>query len=297
MQGYVEAFDAARFHTATWHRWEIPARWLREHGREVDWRTPRAFLFKEEIPGEQNPFVLGVAMRTGLLEVGDLHLLRELREEREDILSKGRDDSPFTSLEQRDWAIRALVLADALGEEDRDHLAARLDATWERLRDRLYGRLEEALLITELRALLHRPGDVPAQRSDVYEWLLVARKAKVVGFRPNGGFAVYEGGTTDERATWAAVSLMQHFGVPGEVDLLEVRSSARPDGNIISGPDWTAAATRWKIDELRGGAPSLLEYVQHERTLMACILLALLVLFAVFRAPRLDVNRAEVGAK
>ena len=293
MQAYVESFDAARYHTASWHKWEVAARWLQEQGRDMDLRTPRAFLFDEEIDGDQNSFVLGVAMGTGLLAVGDLPRLRKLPEERDALLRESRRASPFISLEQRDWSIRALVLEGSLHEEDRDHLAARLDATWERLRDRPHGRLEEALLIKELRALLHHPGDVSAQRGDVYAWILAARTAKASGIRPNGGFSNYEGGTTDERATWAAVSLMQHFGVPDEVDLLRVRSSARPDGNIFLGPNWTVAATRWKIDAIRGRAPSLLETMQCERRLMACILLTLLVLYAVLRAPRLNPNRGE----
>ena len=206
----------------------------------MDWRVPRTLLLNEEVRGEQNATVLGVAIRTGLLGASDLPTLRELPSERERLLPERRRVRGLTFLDQRDWVVRALVLGGELTESDNDYLAACLAATWERLREHRYGRLETALLIAELRSLLQRPGDTGAQRDDVFAWLHEAHQTQARVLHARGGFSNYEGGGTDERATWAALGLMERFGVPESIDLLDVRASMRSKNNILSGPDWDA---------------------------------------------------------
>src|SRR5207247_989783 len=149
---YVESFAAAPYSSATWRNWEIVAHWAIQSKLDPDLANPRRLL-AEEIAGEQNPFILSIALRLGLLPVDQIGQLKEYARMRRSLLAappRGAKPQVITSLEQYDWVIRAAVLCGDLSPQERDVLEQRLLATLENMSKDKYVVLETALRVTQL---------------------------------------------------------------------------------------------------------------------------------------------------
>ena len=106
----------------------MPTVWLQDSGVSLDLSKPRQLL-ESEIAGEQNPYILGVSFAANLVEPADLLRLRNLEATKNRLVNEHQRERPIPSLQQLDFAIRALVQLDRLTPRDQDVLESRLLAT------------------------------------------------------------------------------------------------------------------------------------------------------------------------
>lgn len=296
---YVESFDVAPFSSSSWHHWEIPARWTIDSGLTPDLSKPRRLL-AEEIEGEQNPFVLGVAFRVGLILVEQIPELRDYVKRRNALLNDPNhvlEQRPITSLEQEGWVIRAAVMRNELSNKERDFLAKRMNVTMQGLDTDKYQRLEDALLVTELLEVIKRPIDHDQYRGQVHEWLRLYHDTGPGRFHIAGGFATFldEGEKWgSSRSTWAAIRLMEIYGIPAGMDLDLVRSFLREKPMIFDDRKWMRAATLDRLNHLPGiTSPSVIQCLYYERTLLAAMVLVAMCLYATFSSPIYELKPGE----
>ncbi len=289
LKQHVEAFDQVRFNSATWRQWEILARWTIEAGLSPDLAKPRALL-AQELTGEQNPFILAVAFRVGLIEPGDLPKLHNLEARKRGLLNDcflDRRNDPLLSVEQDEWVIRALVVMHQLNDNERDFLASRLHATLYRAADSEFEPLRELLLVTQLLAAIDRPVKPEEFRNRIHSALLRLHGTDAGGFQPAGGFKSSTNSPySDPSATVFAVELMRIYGVPKELDINWVRSYAKPE--LIGGStrEWTSVVTRGRLAALPDlKPPTLWQWLYYERNLLAAIVLVGLCIYAVRLSP------------
>lgn len=287
---YVESFASARFSTASWHHWEIAAQWAIDSGLDPDLTKPRGRVAKE-IVGAQDPFILGMAFRVGLIEASDLPQLRNYDARKRLLLRNSPAGLPtrkLLHLGQQDWLIRAAVMRNELSEEDCDLLEQMLLAEMEGLATDPHVVLETPLRVTQLLEVIGRPIDRDKYRARVHELLRLFHRESGSWGQIAGGFKKYQrvsAGSVD--ATSDAVQLMEFYGVPEDLNLLWTRSFLRPLGRRkLSDEQWTAAATLARLDRLPGVTrPRWLEVLYYERTLLAAVALVGLCLYATASSP------------
>lgn len=293
---HVESFHHARFQTASWQEWEIVASWVVQSKLDPDLSKPRALLVKELSDG-QNPFILGNALRVGLMSADQLDQLKDYTKKRQSLIGGpfyDMEPQQITSLEQCDWVIRVAVLRNDLTLQERDRLEQRLLATLEALSKSPfdeYDVLVRALRVTQLLELIQRPIDRDQYRDQVHNWLRKFHCLNGGGFQRAGGFKKYlavSGSSMD--ATAYAVELMEIYGVPADLDLNWVRSYLRPS-RYSANEKWMAAVTRERLNHLPGVTPpTWLEFLCYERTLLAATVLVGLCFYATLCSPTLKVT-------
>ena len=301
---YVESFDRAPYHTASWQQWEIPAKWAVDSRLNPDLTRPRRLLDKE-ISGDQNAYILGTAGRVGLLPVERLKELRNYDLSREYLLTpppQPLPPLPITYLPAADWIVRAAVLRDDLSPAQRGLLEQRLHTT---LDDNLAGpalQLETILRVSQLLDLIGRPIDRDQYRQRVYAAMREFHTTDDGGFQFAGGFKTYRNWPSTAwqkqasslEPTAYAVELMQIYGIPEGIDLNWVRSFLKPTVLRFSNDKWMAAAIRARLNQLPGvSQPTWLEFFFYERTLLAATVLAGLCLYATLCSPKLKTLAAS----
>ncbi|WLD12536.1 hypothetical protein [Planctellipticum variicoloris] len=288
---HVEAFDRAPFSSASWRDWELVADGAIESGLRPDLSRPRKLL-QSELSGEPllvMPYILGSAIRTGLIGPEELNWLPEIDQQRQSLLG-GLPQLPITSLIQYDWAIRVLELRHELSSEQKDFLEQRLLATLNALAGDEYALLEDVLRITQLLDVIGRPIDRDQYRQKIHRWLRELHRTSGNGFLFSGGFAYSESGTATLEMTAYAVELMQIYGIPAGLDLNWVRSYLRPQMLRFGDDKYIAAVTLDRLNRLLGVTfPTWLDYVYYERSLIMAVLLVGLCLYATLSCP------AELG--
>lgn len=287
---YVESFDQAPFSTASWDQWETPAQWTIDQQMHPDLAKPRQLLAKE-IAGAQNPFILGVATRTGLLSGHELGQMRNYREELRDLVEPNRYSikiSPISSPAQRDWVIRAAVLRGELSNAQRDFLAERLRANIDDEFASEYLKLKDVLQASQLLGVIGRASERNAYHARVHAALRQFQNTSG-WFSAWGGFRSFRDiHSSDLNATVCAVELMQIYGVPEGLNLDWVRSYLKPSG-FYYGPRQAdiAAVTLARLNAIPGvRPPSWLDYLYYERSLLAAIVLVGLCAYAVYISPK-----------
>ncbi len=322
IKGHVESFAEAPHSSATWHHWEISAQWAIDAKLNPDMAKPRQLL-AEEIVGEQNPFILGSAVRVGLLSADQTGELRDYARWRKSLLAAGpraKGPQAILSLDFYDWAIRTAALRNDLSVEERDRLEQRLLATLERMSGDQYVTLKTALRATQLLEVIERPINRDEHREKMHGWLLKFHDTTGRTYQPGGGFKGYlniPSGMLEPTAH--AVELMEIYGVPSDLDLKLVRSYLRHQA-VRKVTDWhfMAAATLQRLDRLQGLSgkqqptlaeagepekkvpslqgsqvatrPTWLEILYYERTLLAAVVLVGLCIYATVSAPRAKVG-------
>jgi hypothetical protein len=299
IKSYVESFDQASFSSSSWKRWEIPASWTIQSQLNPDLTKPRRLL-AQELAGEQNPFILGTALRLDMIEADQVDELRDYETRLDSLINRSlrarfaRINRPFlqprpiASLDQLSWVIHTAVLKNDLSAEDRDYLEARLLATL----DNLGGLevLEPALRATQLLEVIGRPVDRDRYRESIHGWLVKSLSKSGGGFQLAGGFMKYL--NTDRPlpgqldATADAVELMEIYGIPDGLDLNWVRSFLRPLSFRPMGEQWMVAATLDRLNKLPGATqPTWFEVLYYERALLAAAVLVGLCIYATYLSP------------
>jgi hypothetical protein len=296
MKSYVESFEEAPYSSSSWRQWEIVARWAIDSKLNPDLSKPRQLLAKE-IAGEQNPFILGSALRVGLLPADQIGQLKEYESRRRDLLAAppgGMKPQVITSLEYHDWVIRAAALRNELSPEERDRLEQRLYATLKNISINRYAvPLKTSLEVTELLDVIERPIDRDEYREVVHDWLRRFHVNNTGWGQLAGGFKQYPNlpyayldSTSD------AVRLMEIYGVPDDLNVNWVRSYLRP-GAYIMDQKWIAAATLDRLNHLPGVTrPTWLDYLYYERSLLAAAVLVGLCFYATLSSPKLKETAA-----
>ena len=106
-------------------------RWAIDAKLAPDLSKPRRLL-AQELAGEQDPYILGLALRLELLRPDGLGQLKIYQNQRRYLFNEPfhlRETEPIGSLEQADWVIRTAVMRKDLSPKERDVLQQRLNAT------------------------------------------------------------------------------------------------------------------------------------------------------------------------
>ncbi len=296
MKNYVEGFDLARFSSSSWQGWAVPTVWLQESGVPLDLSKPRALL-QAEIAGQQNPFILGVASRTGLVAQGDLLRVRDPFDQRKQLLDPYSSEQAILSIGQLEVAIRKLLMMDPLSEAELDLLESRLLATIRHSAISEFSTLDEALVATKLLEAFGRPCNEVSIRQLMQQKLFALQRTRFKMGGRNGGFATYPTlDHSDRLSTASAVELMVHYGVPSGLDLMAIRSFLRPamiDSWMID-QGAIRSATSMRFESLPQ-VPRLTwwDYVRHDPSIAMAIVISLLCFFATLGCPNRSMTQSR----
>lgn len=297
IRSYVESFDHAKYSTVSWRRWEIVTDWVRRSTPDLDLSKPRRLLALE-IANDENPYILGNALRTGLMQSDQIGLLKTYPARLQSLIKEpppGMTPSGITSLDQHDWVIRAAVLRNDLSPEERDRLRQRLQITFDQQWDAPYVVLGDVLRVTQLLEMLGQPPEIDLNRSKVHDLLRRFHSQHGGGFQLAGGFRRYLTSATkssrslpgDLEPTAEAIELMEIYGIPPGLDLSWVRSFLRPSGFRLGDDQWVAAVTLDRLNHLpEAPQPTWIDLLYHERPLLAALVLVGLCLYATACSPR-----------
>lgn len=297
IRNYVESFDHAKYSTVSWRRWEIVMDWVRRSTPNLDLSKPRRLLARE-IANDENPYVLGSALRTGLMHSDQIALLKTYPARLQSLIAEplpGMTARSIASLEQTDWVIRAAVLRNDLSPEERDRLRQRLRITVDEQWDRQYVGLGDVLRLTQLLEMLGQPPEIDLNRAKVHHLLRRFHSLHAGGFQLAGGFRRYlpsaikssESLPGDLEPTAEAIELMEIYGIPHGLDLNWVRSFLRPSGFRLGDDQWVAAVTLDRLNHLPDAPqPTWIDLLYHERPLLAAMVLVGLCLYATVCSPR-----------
>ncbi|PHR91474.1 MAG: hypothetical protein COA78_34025 [Blastopirellula sp.] len=296
LKTYVESFDHARFSSASWREWQVPAEWLHDSKMQLDLSKPRALLKKELVLAEPNPYILCPAIKADLIHPQDLDQIPDLAVRKNLKFSEYQRGEPFYSVNVHiRFLIQALVMRGELSESERDYLGERLAATMEGLKTKtIVPILEEQLAITQLAQFIDRPLDLELYRDFVHQ-TLVSHQVLIYKFgHPRGGFTQYTKlNHSDHRATVDAIELMQIYGVPEGVQIDALRSYLRPKHLDLWSRMHARACVRvaslQRLESLPEVQPiTWMDYFRYEQNLMMAILFTLVCVFATLGAPKLN---------
>lgn len=292
MKNHVEAFDRARFSSVSWKRWAVPTVWLQKSGVPLDLSKPRGLL-QVEIAGEQNPFILGVASRTGLVVPAELSRVRDPFDRRKLLMIPYFRDQAILSIEQLEFAIRELVMLGQWHEGELDLLESRLLATIRRSVTPESDGLSEGLVATKILEVIGRPCTDGSIRQLMHQQLVAMQRTRFNLGGRNGGFATYPTlDHSDLLSTSSAVELMEHYGVPSDLNLMALRSFLRPAmiDSWMTDEAAIRAATRMRLQGLAQVPPlTWWDYVRHEESIAMAIVFAMLCFFATLGCPNRSV--------
>lgn len=295
LKTFVESFDHARFSSASWHKWQVPAQWLRDANVPLDLSQPRALIQKEIAAEKPNRTILCTAAETGLLQPADVDQVRGLDKEIQLMFDPYNVGRPFISVEtQTSFLIHALVMRGDLSDSERDILGERLAVTMTDVVTKPYqNALREQLTITKLSRLIGRPLNIDVHRPTVHE-TLIKQQCLGHGFgQRTGGFTSYKnsGGNSHPESTDDAIQLMQIYGVPAEVRIDALRSFLRPSWHEQSvglrEEGYVRFASLQRLQSLPEVPPlTWWDYFRFEQNLMMAILFTCICVFATLGAPQ-----------
>ena len=243
--------------------------------------------------GDPHARTLRFALETGLLEAKDLSRLRDLNQLGERVLTASDRGKSFGSIQGEDnYAIRGIALRGDLTDSDRDFLAERLTATFEKIITSSYGELQELLSVTNLASSIDRPLDKEVHRETVHRMLVELRRTQGRFGARRGGFAGDRKlGFSDPDATAAAIELMQYYGVPDEVDIAALRSYLRPTMNDhwLINQSATRVASLQRLESLpEVKSITLWDFLRYEQNLIMAVLFVILCVIATLGSPRVQ---------
>jgi hypothetical protein len=287
---YVESFDGSQL--GLWDDWADAAKWLDETGEKFN-KQLVAQHFQQEL--DRNPqtrdWMLTAAVRSSFLSGAEMGSYSDITADRKRLVDQQYIEQPIVNLKGDYYRIAAIAVDQDLSAADKDVLTHRLMVNWNQLgsSDFDYDRLKSALLVTELFNRLDRNVQLKQRTADVHRWLLSSQITEPSPFRSGGGFFItQQAPDSDRRATLAAISLMETYGVPPALDLMQLRSYLRPNFLYdITAYDYVPKMiARDKLDHLSDAPPlKALDYLQTDLPLWLSILLVLLLGYATISSP------------
>jgi hypothetical protein len=295
IQKYVESYDGVPF--GLWDYWADSASWLNDSETGFDKRATVKHLkqaIKRE-PPTSSDWILAAAARAGL--ESEPNLLMQSGEQAFRLQLANPDgsttgDQPILSLESEYFRIVSSIDSSDLTTSERQTIVNRLMATWRRLDsdDVDYRRLRNAMWLTELFDRLDSTHQIERRRSDVHEWLVDRQVTEPKVFRKGGGFYVTSQSIdSDRRETLAAVRLMETYGVPPGLNLMQLRSYLRPDFiyDSIKAESIPKKIAMSRLDRiLAAPRPTVFDYLRSELPLWLSIFLVVLLAYATWTSPK-----------
>jgi hypothetical protein len=293
LQNHVEGFEQSRFSSSSWQHWAVPAVWLQQSGVTLDLSKPKALL-EAEMAGEQNPFILGVASRAGLMTSADFARVRDPFKRRKLLLDPYSRDQPITSIGQQEFSIRELAMDGQWNEGELDLLESRLIQTLRYSLSPARADLGDLLIATHLLEAIGRPCNDASIRQQVQLTLVKMQRIEFNLGSRKGGFAAFPTlNHSDLLTTSSAIELMETYGLPPEINLMAIRSFLRPsmtDGWMLHDVALRDAGLRFparmRLENLLGVSPlTWTDYIRHEPSIAMAIVFALLCFFATLGCP------------
>ncbi|MFT5302793.1 MAG: hypothetical protein ACI814_003610 [Mariniblastus sp.] len=289
---YAETFEPEL--VGQWSYWQSTARWLRDQGINYDHSAVQARWLETWDADESNRnYLLNHAVSTGLILPPEVIETKEFKATTQRLLSIRSANTQISGVDIYEYVIVMLAEEGALTNEQRNHLAGRLLATWRSLND---DRIQEPLggiatTITNLLSLIDRPLAEAERKADVSRWLDEYQVVKSRRFSRSGGFRPYSTSNySDLMATENAVRLMQHYGIHDTVDVLALRAFLRPASSDrrLMGTASVRASVRKRLDQIPGiSQPSLWDYIRLNQSLWFAILLVGLCIYATLGSPQI----------
>lgn len=295
VQSYVESFDKARFHTASWGQWAVAVRWLQQSNVSMDLTKPKQ-LARLEIDGTKNPYILGNAFEANLIEQDDLAFLSQSDQfsryeaNRWDRLVAVQSlNQPIYSLYQNRFGIYMLDALNHPSKDDLDVLESRLLASLRIAINSPSPDLEEVWAATLLLESIERPCEDKEIRDSVRLLLASLQRTSYRFGMDQGGFASsHRLSFSNEMSTALAVELMDRYGIPDDLNVLALRSYLRPSSTdrLMIERGALRAATRLRVESLPDvPAVTWWDFIRAETNLWIALLVLLLCFFAVFGSP------------
>ncbi len=295
---YVESFDGNGI--GLWDDWADYAGWLNEAGVGFDQDTVLT-RFQQDMDAHptMRTWMLTAAARSGLIADSELLSYPDVQTERNRLTDAQRIDQPILNLKTEYFRIFALASSNDLAQTDRDVLANRLMVDWDQLasNDLDYRRLESALLISELIEKLDSETVRDRRTADVHRWLVECQVTQPRVFSNGGGFcSTMNIDDSDRQATVAAISLMEAYGIPSELDIAMLRSYLRPNvlRDLQSYNYVPRIVAKEKLERVPGlPSVTLADAMRSELPLWLAIMLVLLLAYATLSSP----NRLPVSTR
>ena len=297
---YAETFEP---HLAgQWSYWQVTARWLQDQDIDFDHSAVQT-RWLDSMNKDQTSRALQLknGIGTGLTLPPELIETEEFKSEKQRLLSSDSANTRIFGLAFDEYIIVELAEKGALTNEQKDHLARRLMATWRAIHgNRLQHPLEPTTTITNLLSLIDRPLAQAERRDDVIRWLGEFQVLENLQFSRSGGFKSFSTSTgCDLLSTERAVRLMQQYGINGThdinggVDILALRAFLRPrssDQQLIDQGSVRTAA-RQRLDQIPGIIePSLWDYIRLNQSLWFAMLLVGLCVYTTLGSPQILEN-------
>ena len=285
---HVETFEPRT--AGYWSNWQVTARWLQDQGIDYDQSAVQArWLDAWEKDERHRLSLLNDVVSTGL-RVPELNEAIKSSKAAKLMLSAKSAGTPIYKFDRYGYIIAVLVEEGSLTNEQRDHLAGRLLATWRTLNDdRVL--MDDAAIITNLLSLIDRPLAEAERKADVVRWLGEYQALDNGPFADYGGFKRYSKVNSSElMSTESAVRLMQHYGTHDSVDVLALRAFLRPamSDRFMIERGSVRASIRQRLDQIPGiPQPTLWDYFRLNQSLWFAVLLVGLCVYATLGSPRI----------
>ncbi len=301
LRHYFESHDGQRI--GLWDDWADVAQWLEETGVGFDKELVlKRFQQDLKLHPQMRTWMLTAAARSGLISDSELLAYPDVQADRRRLTDSTNSDQPILDLKTDYSRIVALASSNDFTETERDVLTGRLMANWNQLtsKDFEYRKLENVLLLSELIERLDGATEREPRVADVHRWLVEYQVTEPRAFRNIGGFRVFmQTNESDRQATVAAISLMEIFGTPRELDLTQLRSYLRPNAlHDLQAYNYVPkVVAREKLDRLSDIPPlTIFDYLRSELPLWLSIMLVLLLAYATFSSPNRALHEPQASA-
>ena len=306
LRTFVTDFDDRVEQIGDWQEFGVAQLWLRASGNapEITNRNERIRKALED-GTHMHPRTLKGAMDAGLMDDAMWAAYRADWDvnERRYLLSEPL--RTFIWTQDKPLELRAFLRDPQTTPEERRTIIGRVANSWPI--ERGIGNLEKAREVADLLVELGRKDLVLEERAALHELLQQSWCGGAAWHASPGGFSAYnEGcrrGWSDSEATLDAVRLMTHVGVPEGIDLtkLDRHLQARLRPSVIQRPfaiwdlDVETVIARRFLHHDHGAALAAENTPWRHMPIVAWFLPGLLGLILIFRAPNVEIRRAEDG--
>jgi hypothetical protein len=226
---WLSRFDRPVKHMLEWDTFGRAAAWLESaRGLTLDLRVPEKVLRDSLLRGDEvHPTVLAGALEAGLLGPSDLgHYTGSDQLRRARLLLD--EQGPLVVTAQTPADVRLLVARGEARGEQRERLVEALAKAWPQTPK--WNRLEDASNLCRLLVLLDAAHRIKEQKSYLHGLLERTWCEDAPSYSTPGGFTPNEDDgehPSEADATWHALEVISHVGIPDSIDLAETRRYLR----------------------------------------------------------------------